>query len=62
MFAIMMIMMMVMSATLPSWMRIRTRMMRRTRPSTVSRKRKAPCGGALQSVQGSVCDFKLGNN
>ena len=62
MFAIMMIMMMVMSATLPSWMRIRTRMMRRTRPSTVSRKRKAPCGGALQSVQGSVCDFKLWNN
>ena len=49
MFAIMMIMMMVMSATLPSWMRIRTRMMRRTRPSTVSRKRKAPCGGALQT-------------
>ena len=48
MFAIMMIMMMVMSATLPSWMRIRTRMMRRTRPSTVSRKRKAPCGGALK--------------
>ena len=61
MFTIMMMtmLMMMMSATLPSWMRIRTRMMRRTRPSTVSRKRKAPCGGALQSVQGSVCDFKL---